>query len=126
MGNTVLVVDDSSMVRRQVARALVEAGFDVVEACDGQEALEKVGVGAAVSLIVCDVNMPRMGGLEFLERLRGAPVHGDTPVVMLTTEAHPDLVAQAKRLGARGWIVKPFAAALLVSAVRKLTAGVPA
>ena len=115
---TVLVVDDSMMVRRQVGRALEDAGFAVLEAADGQEALDKMAA-AAVGLVVCDVNMPRMDGLEFLERLGPAGVAA-TPVVMLTTEGQPALVQRAKAAGANGWIVKPFKAELLVATIRKL------
>ncbi len=120
MNLKVMVIDDSMVVRKQVAQALEGGGFDVSEAVDGVEAISRLA-GAAVDLIFCDVNMPRMNGLEFLEALRatdGAP----TPVVMLTTEAEPALVSQARAFGAKGWIVKPFRPELLVAAAKKLTA----
>lgn len=117
----VLVVDDSLMVRQQVGRALTAAGFSIVEAVDGADALEKLAATPEAALVVCDVNMPRMSGIEFLENVRrdGRPA---LPVVMLTTEGQPELIQKAKALGAKGWIVKPFKPDLLVAAVKKLTA----
>ncbi len=122
MASKVLVVDDSMMVRQQVKRALGAADFVIVEAQDGMDALEKIMQNQDVCLIVCDVNMPRMGGLDFLEALRKIPVFVSVPVVMLTTEAQPDLVARAKGFGAKGWIIKPFKPELLVAAAQKLSA----
>ncbi len=120
MSVKVLVVDDSSMVRLQVGRALGGAGFTIIEATDGADALEKLGAHPDTKLIVCDVNMPRMSGLEFLESLSANP--SAPPVVMLTTEGQPDLIHRAKTLGAKGWIVKPFKPDLLVAAAQRLTA----
>jgi len=117
MANKVLVIDDSMMVRKQVGMALGTAGFTVVEASDGVDALDKLVTHADVALVVCDVNMPRMNGLEFLENVRAG-----LPVMMLTTEGQPELIQRAKALGAKGWLVKPFKADLLVAAARKLTA----
>jgi two-component system chemotaxis response regulator CheY len=120
MAAKILVVDDSMMVRRQVSQALVQAGFSVIEATDGADALAKIGDG--VALVVCDVNMPNMSGLDFLTALRESPTLAATNVVMLTTEGQNDLIQKAKALGAKGWIMKPFKADLLVAAARKLTA----
>jgi two-component system chemotaxis response regulator CheY len=115
----VLVIDDSQMVRTMVGRVLTEAGFSTVEAVDGLDALVKLASHADTQLIVCDVNMPRMGGIEFLEALktRGSTVS----VVMLTTEGQPDLIQRAKALGAKGWIAKPFKPESLLATARKLT-----
>jgi two-component system chemotaxis response regulator CheY len=120
MASKVLVVDDSMMVRQQVKRALTVADFSVVEAQDGMDALEKLSANPDVALVVCDVNMPRMGGMDFLEALRKLPTFGALPVVMLTTEAQPELVARAKTFGAKGWIIKPFKPELLLAAAKKL------
>jgi two-component system chemotaxis response regulator CheY len=115
MATKVLVIDDSMMVRRQVGTALAAAGFAIVEACDGADALDKLASNADIGLVVCDVNMPRMNGLEFLEKVRAG-----LPVMMLTTEGQPELIQRAKALGAKGWLVKPFKPDLLVAAARKL------
>jgi two-component system chemotaxis response regulator CheY len=122
MSAKILVVDDSMMVRQQVSRALTAAGFSVIDAVDGVDALQKLAQNQGTQLVVCDVNMPRMNGIEFLENLRKDAAFGRVPVVMLTTEGQPELIQQAKGLGAKGWIVKPFKPALLVAAVTKLTA----
>lgn len=120
MISKVLVVDDSLMVRQQVKRALVAGGFAVVEAEDGQVALERLREHEDICLVVCDVNMPRMGGLDFLENARRDERFTALPVVMLTTEAEPELVQRAKSLKASGWIIKPFKADLLLAAAKKL------
>jgi two-component system, chemotaxis family, chemotaxis protein CheY len=116
MVNEVLVIDDSMMVRKQVGMALTAAGFTVVEACDGIDALEKLSTHADVALVICDINMPRMNGIEFLENVRQG-----LPVLMLTTEARPELIERAKALGVKGWLMKPFKPELLVAAARKLS-----
>lgn len=121
MNAKVMVVDDSMMVRQQVKRALGEAGFTMVEACDGVDALKKLSEETDVKLIVLDVNMPNMNGIEFLEALRRDRPDYAVNVVMLTTEGQPDLVQRAKSLGAKGWVIKPFKAELMVAAAKKLT-----
>lgn len=120
--NKILIVDDSITVRQQVVAALKPAGFDVAEACDGEDALTQLLGGLAVGLVICDVNMPKLNGLDMLERVRSEASIAATPVLMLTTEGQPEYIARAKALGAKGWMVKPFKAELLVSAVKKLTA----
>lgn len=118
MSPSILIVDDSMMVRRQVTIALTGAGFQVIEASDGLDALEKMSASPDVALVFCDLNMPRMNGLEFLE---GTRRNGSAaPVVMLTTETDPKLLQRAKDLGAKGWIIKPFRADLLVATAVKL------
>ncbi len=116
----VLIIDDSLMIRNMVKRALVGAGYTVLEAKDGVDAVDTLAAGADPVLIVCDVNMPRMNGIEFLEALRESHA-GRIPVVMLTTEGQPEMIRKARTLGAKGWLVKPFKAPLLLAAVDKLT-----
>jgi len=122
MGPKVMIVDDSLMVRQLVNRALTGAGFSVVEAQDGVDAVTKLAESPATALVVLDVNMPNMGGMEFLENIRAKNEYASLPVVMLTTEGQPQLMRRAKALGAKGWIVKPFKPDQLVAAVHKLTA----
>lgn len=115
----ILVVDDSATVRQQVGLALSQAGYVVLEAGDGVEGLQMIEKGG-VSMVICDVNMPRMSGLDMLDRIKGDARHASIPVVMLTTEGQPALVERAKKSGAKGWIVKPFKADLMIAAVNKL------
>ena len=120
MSKKVIVIDDSLTVRQQVGSALREAGFDVIEASDGDEGVEVVTRTADAAMVICDVNMPRMNGLDMLSSVKRAGKHAELPVVMLTTEGQPGMIARAKEAGAKGWIVKPFKPELLLAAVRKL------
>ncbi|CAN5590736.1 response regulator [soil metagenome] len=116
----VLIVDDSQTVRHQISVALKPFGYEIVEAVDGIDGHGKVD--DTIAIVLCDVNMPRMNGLEFLEAVKRDPVNASLPIVMLTTEGHPAMIERAKKAGAKGWIVKPFKAELLVAAVAKLIA----
>jgi len=118
----VLIVDDSPTVRQQVSVALKQAGFDVVEAVDGFEGVSKVSQDRDIRMVILDVNMPRMNGLEMLETVKRDASNAGLHVVMLTSEGQQALIERAKKAGAKGWIVKPFKAELLVAAVRKLLA----
>jgi two-component system chemotaxis response regulator CheY len=118
----ILIVDDSATIRQQVRLALTEAGFEVIEATDGEDGLQKVQSDLELAAVICDVNMPKKNGLELIEEIKRGGANADVPIVMLTTEAQPGFVQRAKAAGAKGWIVKPFKANLLVAAIRKLTA----
>jgi len=121
----VLVVDDSSTVRAQVREALSAAGFDVYEARDGVEGLALINSLVDLAAIVCDVSMPKLGGIEMIETIEKLlTTSGRTtpPIVMLTTEGRGELVQRAKRAGAKAWLVKPFKPELLLAAIHKLTA----
>jgi two-component system, chemotaxis family, chemotaxis protein CheY len=109
----VLVVDDSQTVRQEIARALTEAGFGAVEASDGLIGL-RLAQEQKFSLIILDVNMPRMNGLEMLERLRLDWATANVPVVILTTEAEERMIERARKAGAKGWLIKPVTAAHVV------------
>jgi two-component system, chemotaxis family, chemotaxis protein CheY len=121
MTKTVLVVDDSSTVRQQVAMALKQAGFAIMEAADGREGLATIESNPNIDMVVCDVNMPNLNGLEMLERVKSNGQHKSLPILMLTTEGQPSMIKRAKAAGAVGWIVKPFDANQLVQTARHLT-----
>lgn len=110
MGKTVLIVDDSNTMRKIVSRALRQAGIDfdeILEAGDGQEALD-VLAGNHVDVVLSDINMPNMTGLEFLKAKSENDAIKDIPVVMISTETGADIIDQAKALGAKGAVKKPF------------------
>ena len=121
MAKTILVVDDSGTVRQQVSMALKQAGFAIVEAADGEEALAAIESNRAIDMVVCDINMPNLNGLEMVERVKSNPAHKSLPILMLTTEGQPSMIRRAKEAGAVGWIVKPFDATQLVQAAKHLT-----
>lgn len=122
MSKKILIVDDSATVRQQVGMALTQAGFAVLEAVDGVEGKEQIEKNDDLALVVCDVNMPRMNGLDMVTQVKSEDKYSGLPILMLTTEGDPTLIAKAKKAGAKGWIVKPFNADLLVNAAKKLTA----
>jgi two-component system chemotaxis response regulator CheY len=120
MAKTIMVVDDSISIRQVVGLALKQAGYDVIEGCDGRDALAKL-TGQKVNLIISDVNMPNMDGISFVRELKTRPAYKFTPVLMLTTESQEDKKEQGKAAGARAWMVKPFKPEALLAAVQKLT-----
>lgn len=120
MSAKVLVVDDSRAIRQQVGAALAQAGYQVVEAEDGVQGLNAIGLQRDIAMVICDVNMPNMNGLEMLAAVKAEPCNAALPIFILTTEGKADLIQQAKRCGAKGWIVKPFKPDQLVAAVRKV------
>ncbi len=122
MGQKILVVDDSETVRQQVEYALTQAEFEVIHAEDGVVGWEKLTGNDDIGLVICDVNMPRMNGLELVEKIKESGQYDNLPIVMLTTEGSPQLIQRAKKAGAKGWVVKPFKADLLVKATVKILA----
>jgi two-component system chemotaxis response regulator CheY len=120
MSKTILIVDDSSSMRTVVRLTLARAGYEVLEAGDGQEGLAALEKVAKVHLIVSDVNMPNMDGITFLTRVKQHARHKFTPVVMLTTEGQDARKEQGRAAGAKAWIVKPFNPPQLLDAVSKL------
>lgn len=119
MAKTILIVDDSASLRQVVAIALRNAGYDVLEACDGKDALGKLD-GRKIHLIISDVNMPNMDGISFVKAAKQLPAYRFTPVIMLTTEAGADKKAAGQAAGAKAWVVKPFVPAQMLAAVSKL------
>ncbi|NOY26405.1 MAG: response regulator [Oligoflexia bacterium] len=116
----ILIIDDSKAIRLAVRSTLSRAGFDVIEARDGEQGREIITSQSDISLVLCDVNMPRLNGLSMVELIKADPSHAELPVVMLTTEGEPAMVRRARAAGARGWIVKPFKDDVLVATVRRL------
>ncbi|WP_312224442.1 response regulator [Stutzerimonas nitrititolerans] len=119
MAKTVLIVDDSASIRQVVGIALKGAGYDVIEATDGQNALGKL-TGQRVHLIISDLNMPVMDGITFLKQVKARPEYKFTPVIMLTTESAEAKKAQGQAAGAKAWVVKPFQPQQMLAAVAKL------
>ncbi|MBI5493227.1 MAG: response regulator [Deltaproteobacteria bacterium] len=119
MAKTIMVIDDSASIRQVVNITLKKAGYDVVEACDGRDALGKL-TGQKINLMVCDVNMPNMDGISFLKALKASQGYRFTPVIMLTTESQESKKQEGKEAGARAWVVKPFKPEQMLEAVSKL------
>lgn len=119
MAKTILVVDDSASLRQVVGIALKGAGYDVLEACDGKDALTKLN-GQKIHLIISDVNMPNMDGITFVTEAKKLPDYKFTPIIMLTTESGENKKSAGQAAGAKAWVVKPFQPAQMLAAVSKL------
>lgn len=123
MAKTVLVVDDSPTMRQMVAFTLTNAGYQVVEASNGKEAVGKVNGGAKPDLVVTDLNMPEMDGITLIKEIRKMPALKFTPILMLTTEASDDKKKAGQAAGATGWIVKPFNPEQMMAVIKKVLPG---
>jgi two-component system, chemotaxis family, chemotaxis protein CheY len=121
MPKTILTVDDSSTMRQMVGVTLKNSGFEVLEAADGVEALEKFRKSPTVDLVLTDLNMPRMDGLELTRQIRALASGRAVPIILLTTESSPDMKLRGKSAGATGWIVKPFQPNQLLEVIGKVT-----
>ena len=119
MGKTILIVDDSFSMRQTVGIALKGAGYEVVEAADGRDALSKLD-GRKYNLIISDVNMPNMDGISFVKAAKQLPNYKFTPIIMLTTEGDETKKQEGKAAGVRAWVLKPFQPPILLDAVSKL------
>ena len=119
MAKTILAVDDSASIRQMVSFTLKSAGYEVVEAVDGQDGLDKAKT-RSLNLILTDQNMPRMDGLTLIKNLRGLPQYASCPILMLTTESSDAMKSQGRAAGATGWLVKPFDPQKLIEVVRKV------
>lgn len=119
MAKTILAVDDSASIRQMVAFTLKGAGYEVVEAVDGQDGLNK-SKAKAFNLVLTDQNMPNMDGLTLIKSLRATPSYKTVPILMLTTESGDAMKAQGRAAGATGWLVKPFDPQKLLEVVKKV------
>jgi|ERR1039458_3422069 two-component system chemotaxis response regulator CheY len=115
----VLTVDDSASVRQMVSFTLRNAGYGVTEAADGRQGLEKARL-EKFDLVITDLNMPQMDGIEMIKGMRKLPAYAFAPILMLTTESQPEKKDEGRKAGATGWIVKPFQAEQLIAVVQKL------
>ncbi len=116
---TIMTVDDSASLRQMVSFVLRGGGYDVVEAVDGLDALSKLK-GQDLHLFLSDINMPKMDGIELTRKLRALPEYKFVPIVLLTTESHPEKKQEGKSAGATAWIVKPFSPDQLLAVVKKV------
>jgi two-component system chemotaxis response regulator CheY len=121
MSKRIMTIDDSKTMRDMLMLTLTEAGFDVLQAVDGQDGLDKLA-NEYVDVVITDINMPKMDGYEVVRRLRDDPVYRSTPILVLTTESEVEKRDIARKAGATGWMVKPFDPERLVEAVRKVAA----
>ncbi|MDH4252765.1 MAG: response regulator [Nitrospira sp.] len=120
MSRIALVVDDSRTMRQMVAFTLTNAGFTVIEAEDGKDAVRKVEAGTKLDIVVTDLNMPEMDGITLIKELRRLTAYKFTPILMLTTESAQEKKKEGKEAGATGWIVKPFNPDVLLKTIAKV------
>lgn len=119
MAKTIMIVDDSASLRQVVGIALRGAGYEVLEASDGKDALGKLK-GQKVHLMISDVNMPNMDGISFVKAVKQIPAYKFTPVVMLTTESQDAKKKEGQEAGAKAWVLKPFKPEQMIGVVQKL------
>ena len=119
MVQKIMTVDDSPSIRQMISFTLKDAGYDVIEATDGKDALTKLN-GTPIQMLISDINMPNMNGIELIRSVRSNSVHKFTPIIMLTTESQDSKKQEGKSAGATGWIVKPFKPDQLLAVVKKV------
>jgi len=123
MAKTIMIVDDSSTMLMSLRNSLEIAGYNVLSANDGQPALDQLKAGAKPDLIITDINMPNMGGIEFIGKARAVTGFRFTPILVLTTESQQAKRDDAKKLGATGWLVKPVSGADLTKIIKQVLPG---
>lgn len=123
MAKTIMIVDDSATMLMSLRSTLEMNGYKVEAASDGQAAADRLSAGANPDLIITDINMPRMGGLDLIRHVRGLPGFRFTPILTLTTESQASVRDEGRRLGATGWLVKPVAGPQLVSVIKQVLPG---
>ncbi|RPI74914.1 MAG: response regulator [Desulfobacteraceae bacterium] len=119
MAKTIMTVDDSTSIRQMVSFTLHEAGYGVVEASDGQDALNKLKANP-VDMLLVDLNMPNMNGIDLIRNVRALAQFKFIPIIMLTTESQDNKKQEGKAAGATGWIVKPFQPEQLINVIKKV------
>jgi two-component system, chemotaxis family, chemotaxis protein CheY len=122
MAKRIMTVDDSPTVRQMLSFTLEDAGYQVLEAVDGADALSKLAAGEKVDLLITDLNMPIMDGIELIRAVRADPANRFIPIIMLTTETQESKRQEGKIAGASGWIVKPFKPQQVLAVVRMVVA----
>ena len=118
MGKKILIADDSSSMRQMISFTLSEEGHTVVEAVDGEDAFSKFG--GEINVVITDLNMPKINGIEFIKKIRGGSVNRFVPIIMLTTESEAGKKEEGRAAGATAWIVKPFTPENLIDTIRKV------
>lgn len=120
MTKRILAVDDSSTVRQMVSFTLASAGYEVIEASDGQDALSKLSSPVPLRMVLTDLNMPKLDGIGLIRQLRAHPSFKYVPIVVLTTESETEKKQAARAAGATAWIVKPFRPEQLLAVIQKV------
>lgn len=118
MGKKILIADDSSSMRQMIAFTLTEEGHTVVQAIDGEEALNKFAPD--INLVITDLNMPKINGIELIKKIRGGTTNKFLPIIMLTTESDTEKKEEGKKAGATAWIVKPFTPENLLGTIKRV------
>ncbi|MCG8638521.1 MAG: response regulator [Desulfobacterales bacterium] len=119
MSKLIMTADDSGSVRQMVSFTLKQAGYEIVEAVDGEDAINKLSTHQ-IHMLITDLNMPRLDGIELIKKVRAQASYKFIPIIMLTTESQPEMKAKGKEAGATGWIVKPFKPEQLLGVVKKV------
>lgn len=119
MSKSILIVDDANTIRQLLSMTLRNAGYDVVEACDGRDGLTKLN-GNGINMIFTDLNMPVMNGIEFIKAVKALPQFKFIPMVMLTTESEESKKREGQAAGAKAWIIKPFKPEQIIMVVKKI------
>ncbi len=119
LAKKILIIDDSAGIRQVVSETLKTAGYEVIEGVDGVDAMAKLN-GQKIHLVICDVNMPNMDGIEMVKQIKQMVEHKFTPIIMLTTEFGEEKKQEGKAAGVKAWVVKPFKPAQMLDAVSKL------
>jgi two-component system chemotaxis response regulator CheY len=119
MSHVIMTADDSASIRQMVSFTLKDAGYEIIEAVDGRDALAKFEA-KKIHMLITDLNMPNIDGIELIRQVRGRPEYKFMPIIMLTTESQAGKKEEGKAAGATGWIVKPFKPAQLIAVVKKV------